>query len=294
MKITIKKYLVAVVLSVVSLTSCLDDSGYLDIYNAENNGAVVSFFGNNHGLYSTSIDYVVGYVNLSLVKLNVARAVGDVTVSLKLDTAALGVYNREQIALADKNKTEYNPYELLPDSTYSFINMTVTIPKGTLDYGFPISINADKISFDYNYVLPLTIESISGDAVLAENLKTSLLNVSVKNNYDGLYTVTGVLSGHPSVSGDILFEKLEYFTVGQFTNIFWQPYGKGGSQFGVQPAVTVNSDNYVTIGTGSESAAAIINQNSNSRYFPETKTFHLGFGWGARMVKDTLVYTGPR
>lgn len=287
----------------VGLNACLEDKGYTDIVNSDGNTPVVSLFGPEPGpgLYPLAIDFLTEVQDVPIT-VTAGRANADITVKLKLVPELVDAYNAqlEADALAafdtlDDGSANYDPYDILPDSTYTIPSLTIQIPKGTLDVDLIVKVNSSKISLDDNYILPVAIESISGDptAVVAENLDETMVNIQVKNNYDGIYKVKGLLQGHPSVSGPIDFKGLEYTTVSQYTNVFNQPYGTNG-QFAVVPSVTVNpADNSVTVGTGSADSPTIIDYGGG-KYIPADRTFYLNLGWTTRVATDTLIYTGPR
>jgi|GEM_PF-2579699 len=296
-------YYISIPMLLVGMNACLDDKGYTDIVNSEGNNPVVSLFGPEPGpgVYPLAIDFLTNVQDVP-VTITAARANADITVKLKLVPELIDAYNKqlEADALAaddtlDDGSANYDPFDILPDSTYSIPSFTIQIPKGTMDVDLILKINSSKISLDDNYIVPLVIESISGDpdAVVAQNMDETLVNIQVKNSYDGLYKVKGLLEGHPSVSGPIDFKGLEFTTVSQYTNVFNQPYGTNGL-FAVVPSVTVNpADNKVTIGTGSADSPTIIDFGG-AHYDPAKRIYYLKLGWTTRVATDTLTYTGPR
>ncbi len=190
------------------LSSCLDDKGYTDVINSENNKAVISLFGNEPGVFPTAVQ-ISASEDVALT-ITASKAVNDLTVTLKKGTAAqVEAYNEELKAAAieagDTTETGepiYTEYIMLPDSVYTIPSLTVTIPKGTLDADFVFPVNSLKMTLDLNYLIPFEIESVSGDpnAVIADNLKSVLLNVQLKNRFDGVYKTEGKMVDITSAS----------------------------------------------------------------------------------------------
>ena len=104
------------------------------------------------------------------------------TLSLALDTAALNAYNT----------TNNTNFTVLPDSVYTLTgSLDMTIPAGQRLDSVIINLNLLKLDLSGVYILPLTIASAS---VPIEQWNHLLLYISVKNAYDGDYTVTGTYS----------------------------------------------------------------------------------------------------
>lgn len=150
--------------------------------------AVASLAGNGGGnsmaasfaIQTTPTDYYI-IVNYAAADANA----NDVKVTLAVDTAVLGKYNRA-------NGTAY---ELLPTADYN-LSTTVTIPKGQRKVEYHMTFNTSLINPSVRYDLPLKIIDASGNTI-SGNFGTLNLLVGVKNAYDADYTTTGYLF-HPS------------------------------------------------------------------------------------------------
>ena len=216
----------------------------------------------------------------------------DVGVSLAVDTATLGKFNR----------TNSTSYPLLPTANYSLSN-NITIPAGQRKVEYHIKFNTSLIDPSATYALPLKIVNASG-VTISGNFGTLVLLVGVKNIYDGTYTIKGQIARNSATGPDLtlggtlksgLTTKLGTLTAN--TNSFGQ-YWKDGSNVGGIDGLflTVNqTTNAVTI--ASTANATLKNTAGyNSRYDPATKTFYLAFDWGTapatRIAVDTLVYKG--
>jgi hypothetical protein len=147
----------------------------------------------------------------------------------------------------------------------------------------------------------LTISDASGQKI--SNYSTLLLNVQAKNQYDGLYTLTGFLHrdldmtlGGPVQSGITM--PLATSTATAIT--FEQVWANGGALGGLNPVtIVINpTTNKVTSITSPVTDITSLPGYDN-RYDPVKKVFYLSIIWGGtdpahRSTVDTLTYTSPR
>ncbi|WP_342646880.1 DUF1735 domain-containing protein [Mucilaginibacter sp. CSA2-8R] len=256
---------------------------------------VASLAGNGGGnsmsasfsIQSAPTDYFI-YVNYAAPDANPS----DVGVSLAVDTATLGKFNR----------TNGSNYPLLPAADYSLSN-SITIPAGQRKVEYHIKFNTSLIDPSATYALPLKIVNASG-ATVSSNFGSLTLLIGVKNIYDGTYTIKGQITRNSATGPDTNlggFLKSGLTTkVGTLTatsSPFSQYWRDGSATGGIDGLfLTVNpATNAVTI--ASTGNATLKNTPGyNSRYDPATKTFYLAFDWGTapstRIVVDTLVYKG--
>ena len=140
-----------------------------------------------------------------------------VTATLALDSAFLNNYNAQQDAIAKKAQadylaadpthtvddsnypSDYDPYELMPDSTYSISSFAASIAAGHREDSIPIQIFTSKIASGHIYILPLTI---SNSSLPISNWNHLMLNIGAKNQWDGIYKVAGEFY-HPSYGDQI-------------------------------------------------------------------------------------------
>lgn len=168
----------------IFLASCLDDTGYLDVYNGVNKDvAVVSIGQAEHGLNVKTIDIQPEPTTISVV-VNAARLKTSSQVTLAIDPAILDRYNEEQAELDE----DWVDIEMLPADVFQIPSLTVTIPANTLDVPFTFTVNSGDIDLSKSYALPLVITDAE-NAVVASNLNTSIVNILVKNAYDGKYNI---------------------------------------------------------------------------------------------------------
>ena len=92
------------------------------------------------------------------------------TVSIGVDAAAFSAFDA-----APLEKVKYAP---MPDSTYSIVNKTATVPAGQTAALFKIAFKPSLINIsDTGYLLPITITNSSGYA-LNNGLKTAYLHIN--------------------------------------------------------------------------------------------------------------------
>lgn len=191
-----KKYLSILLFTaaVTSLTSCLkDDRPNL---TPTNSPAVVEFssstlelpsssVGTKYALYERAYEldpniempYVINYTGGS-------AAPKDIKIKLGIKPEAIDEYVAEQA----EDGIDLH-YTLLPSAFYS-IPAEVTIPKGQRMVKINVKLNTTLITdFDAQYVLPISITDADGTTI-SGNYGTILTKVSVKNKYDGNFTVT--------------------------------------------------------------------------------------------------------
>jgi Domain of unknown function (DUF1735) len=168
-----------------SLPSCLKNGNYyVDFASAGASVDLPLAASNANGLVAYTYNATITsatipvYVNLaSPAKLGTATSV-----TVALDTAGLDAYNTN-------NGTSY---ALLPDSVYTITgSYDLSIPANQRLDSFQVNLDLTKLDLSGTYVLPYTIASA---AVPIEQWNHLLLYISVKNQYDGNYTVTGTFS----------------------------------------------------------------------------------------------------
>lgn len=193
-----------VVFSILGLYSCLEDKGYTDLTKGSNLRPVVSLFGAQTGRYSVAIQ--ISAAEPLPVKISIGGASSDLTVTFQMDgQAAVDAYNaeleKEAIAAGDSlpdgtvDPAKFTPFILLPSNLYTIPSLDVPVKKGAVEAQLDIAFNSAAMSLTAKYCLPLSIVSVSGDsrAVIAENFKSILMYVQLKNKYDGLYEVNGTM-----------------------------------------------------------------------------------------------------
>jgi hypothetical protein len=126
------------------------------------------------------------------------NAANDITVNFKVDTSLVAKFNED-------NGTSY---PLLPTGSYE-VQATATIPKGATSTGnIPLKIIAkDRISPFQDYMIPVSIESISGAAVSAYQQTTYFVvngtaDLASMQPYDeSAWSIAGFSTEEPAEGG---------------------------------------------------------------------------------------------
>lgn len=213
-----------------TLSSCLKNGKYFTDFASA--GASVDLplaAANANGVVAFSFDASVTstkipvYVNVASPKvLN-----KPVNVTLAIDTAYLRQYN-------NANGTAY---EVLPDSVYTTTGFNLTVPAGQRLDSMVVTFNFSKMNLSHPYVLPITIAKAD---LPIEQWNHLILYVSVKNKYDGRYTVTGTFTDVTNSA----FTPLYPFVVDLITSgadnvtVYNEDYGINGYPFSTGSGVS--------------------------------------------------------
>ncbi|TWR28623.1 DUF1735 domain-containing protein [Mucilaginibacter achroorhodeus] len=242
----ITSYILLGVTAMLSLSSCLKDSGYIDF---SKNEPLVEFpLEANSGQFQSAAFDISSTPSTLQVAVNVASPAPltsalDVTVSV--DQATLDAYN-------SANSTNYL---VLPSADYA-LPAKVTVPANQRLGILNITIYTDKIDPSGSFALPLKITDASGKKI--SNYNTLIYSVGVKNKYDGVYTVTGTMNDvvNPALTSNYP-RTVDLVTTGANTNAYFDE-GLSGfahailnggtlSSYGqFAPVFTFDSNNKVT------------------------------------------------
>ncbi|MEJ7693381.1 DUF1735 domain-containing protein [Daejeonella sp.] len=223
------------------------------------------------------------------------------TVTLEFDAAAITEYNTA-------NKTSF---VLLPDALYTITNqpgvqktstgLEVTFLPG--EFSKEVAINLDGGKFDLSKTYALAYKMKSGTGLTISGTDKVLAAVSIKNKYDGKYTVNGsvVREGDPVLSGAFPEQEYILLTAGPNTldmnrNAVW---ASGSAIGGIGPfRLTLNPTTNVITVTDAVNAGVVNNPAGINKYDPATKTFQISVFWGNgpqhRAWEAKFVYKGPR
>src|SRR5664279_2212978 len=176
---------------ICSLPSCLKNgayyipfqdaapSVYLPLAATNSNGIIAKTY--NATVTSASFPVYVDYASPN-------PSSKATTLTLALDTAYLNSYN------SDNNTS----FEVLPDSVYTITGaFDRSIPAGQRLDSIVVNLDLTKLDLSGSYILPITIASAS---VPIEQWNHLLYYISVKNQYDGHYTVTGTFSDNTNAA----------------------------------------------------------------------------------------------
>jgi Domain of unknown function (DUF1735) len=99
------------------------------------------------------------------------------------------------------NDANGTSFEVLPDSLYTLDNAfikngdkyTYTFASGKFAKEFTIKLSGAKWDISHTYAVAFALSDVSGKKI-SSGADTIIATVSVKNKYDGIYTVTGTFS----------------------------------------------------------------------------------------------------
>ena len=318
MKKTYFKSILAGVLLVFSLSSCLkDDRLELDPAKGVNviefdNPGQISRIGTEVPVYSLAYPIIPGTTTVPItVSYSGPEAVApqDIVVSFSLAPASV-ITNYNTLYT-----TNYVPMDL---ATYSIDATSVTIPKGQAKASFNITIRTSLFNLSQSYALPLRINTVSSGTI-SGNFGTIILNFVGKNAYDGIYkptagefqrysnpttpTVNDALNGFMGNNANMTFTTADANTC-TIGNLRWgssvpntgQGSGVAGIdnlQFIVDPVT-----NLVTCRSlGNATLRNIV--GAVNKYDPASRTFPVSFDWNQTAAKRevkglVLVYQGVR
>lgn len=283
------KSLLAIALITVLFNSCLKEHNSEDVL--KDKGSVISKIqevGQYGFVKAISLNVTPSTETLDLITLQVwaprdNKPSGKVHLKLTLDSNAV-------ISQGLKN---------LPASAYSGLVLEYDVAAGE-SVSVPITINKNNLNLSYTYGIGFILQTAS-QGVISEIDKEIVVQIGLKNAYDGIYKTRGytLRAGDPVLTGNFSNVEIGLVTAGVYVNDFDRPQVWGDGQTGVaigNPRITVDpATNNVTI---TSSGGAMNYPGYPSRYDPATKTFYLGFTWGAgptaRAAFDTMVYNRPR
>jgi hypothetical protein len=222
--------LTVLVLTVTSLSSCLKDSRFVN-YAGVTPFVELPLVAANGAFTAEAFTIVATPINLPLA-VNYAAPkprTSPLTVTLKIDQAALDAYN----------KANSTTFTILPAADYSIASLTATIPAGQNTATINIIINISKVDPNGSFILPISIADAGG--VVISTSSTIFYNVQAKNKYDGLWTVNGTMNdnANPALTG---YYPVNYYLVtqGAASNAMADP-GTGSFKHFILNGTTVSS-----------------------------------------------------
>ena len=297
---------------VIAGTGCLKDKGFEDhqygINDPDNSPAGIGFnlgikLRNTAGvLVADTAQTISGLVNVMLFSGQLATA--DIHVTLQVDPTII----------ADYDTTNGTLIEALDPTLYNF-NADVVIAKGSnlakVIVTIPTTVPLDPTK---TYGIGFRITGVDAGYTIASNENRLLLEVAIKNRYDGIYSLTGFHNRDPY---NFPYNVEEYMiTAGPNSAAFyWPEKNDYGHPIGIAPEQTnwygnvvapvVVFDlttNEITDVYNGNSGGPVISPYSGSPtqhnyYDPATKTIYVSWEYNGNPLRaffDTLVYTGVR
>lgn len=226
----------------------------------------------------------------------------DIELTLAVDPFALEEYNTQMV-----EELGGGTYEMMPDTYYSFDDVTATIPAGETRVNISITVFPEEFDLTKNFALPIRIVSAS-KGVLSAHFSVAILAVVIKNKYDGVYEIldgsitrNSATGPDPALGGDYVDGLTVDWATINGNSCGWAPLWKEGSGVGgiggTNTVIDEGTNLTTTTATGNatmKNTPATINE-----YFPDDKQFILNFDWGnapnTRIIADLqLQWIGPR
>lgn len=137
------------------------------------------------GLYEQPVLLGESVFELGVYKSGINQANASVTVQLNVDEAALMAY-----------KATNAKCELLPEKYYHIDSYTVTIAEGKEREAFKVNLHGiDENFVGKNYILPLSITSVSPSVEILEGKKTVLVSFNrFRNAWECKYRAVGTVT----------------------------------------------------------------------------------------------------
>ena len=273
-------YLLALLLS-LGMVSCLKDEEYDDgrIQSVRNSSQPKMV---EVKLSSSSASQ---FLVLSFNNSNVDTTFNLIPINLSTSSPAT---EDLQVTLTQKNSlvTDYNAangtdYKVPTASMFSVVNTggVVTIPKGSNTAYLQVKLKPSAFLGE-NWALGYEISAVDkAGYTISGNLKSGIVAIGVKNEYEGTYHTTGYFQ-HPSVPRAI--DQEDYLSTAGPNSVSKTL----GDLSGTNIVITINPNNTVSIAPGSGTsgttatvAAMAGDATYNNTYDPATKTFWLKYGY---------------
>ena len=116
----------------------------------------------------------------------------DVTAQSDLKQAATVDFELSQTLLDDYNLEHGTAFVLLPDANYDFVGVTgttISFPADEFSTSVDISLNPAGLDFSKQYALPFLFKNPSSGYSVSKTSEGVVIQVTVKNAFDGKYTV---------------------------------------------------------------------------------------------------------
>ena len=318
--LTIKTLLLMCSMSLL-FASCKKD----DIEELGDAGQTIVKIPSDDGVNLIAMDLVSTAQNINLLEIR-----RDVHSEASLNSTLTVKVVEDPQGVADYNAAHNTNYTVLPTTAYTIDpsnpkvgnEYTVTFAPGEFVKYIKVQVpDATVLNPNSKYATFFTISSVEGNGKASADLDASLVEVGVKNRWDGVYKVTGTmvdltnatLTGYYPLTFELrttgantvaVFDKSQ----GTQTHLILSgtslsQYGSYGLNLTFDPAtnkITSITNSYGQLSGGFQRSAALDPTGVNA-YDPVTKTIKIkyllqqGAGFTTRTIFDeTWVYTGPR
>lgn len=272
------------------------------------------------GYKSVNVDFipepqVIEMIDVRRDVANNAELNKPMTVIVQDDPGAVTTYDPTMLPLPAGSYTVGSATPLVGNS------YTLTFAPGELAKQIVFTLtDATTLNLSSKYGMGFTITTIDGNGKIAPEQKTLVVEVGAKNDYDGVYQVSGTFFhptnaalvgpfGTTSTGGPLECDlvtngsnsvRRDYGApVGESIIIFNSSTGNLTYFTGVKMRFAVNAaTNAVTVTPSDAASAAVDSSPYNCTYNPSTRTFTLNYAWsaagGQRVITEVLQYLRPR
>ncbi len=224
------------------------------------------------------------------------------------------VIEEDATLVDDYNDVHGTTYETLAPNVYTIDaanpksgnDWTVTMGPGEFAKPMIITVpNALNIDLTKTYAFGFRIKSVDQNGKISAEYQTAVVEIGVKNDWDGIYTVTGEAWRNDPASNlqgpwgpvDRIFATAGPTTLQWEGSVPWANGSGSALPAGYEPTITLNpATNTLTL--SSPGNFITLDPTYNNRYDPATRTFHFRFYWGAgpgsRLQTIAAKYKGPR
>lgn len=317
----IQSLLALIIVSSLTITSCLKDKDYdkSKIQSVQGGNVPVIGIGlsatNSSNFLSIAIanssnDTVMNLIPVVLSTANPAAQ--DIHVTLVESDTLLIPYNA---ANTDTTETPENPKpsgkvtHLVPSRKFTVVNPggVVTIPKGARTGYLQVKfVPADFL--DSTYALAFSISAIAEKGyVISGNLNFGIVAINIKNKYDGIYNLRGFFNRTSPDYSAPYNETVSMITTGaNSVAMYWKgnfahPIAGGTGSFAdltTEYFFDLTTNAIVSVDNPYPGTLVFTNgPATDNRYDPATKTIYAQCYYNGnlqRMFTDTMTYVGPR
>jgi len=310
--------ILALIALVILQTSCLKDKGFENQEYGINFPGSVSGNGVGFNLEGGSSNFKTAGINAQNTPQQVDPSVMTLALYTSTTVATEDVHVHvasDPTLISDYNTANGTQIVPLDPSVFSVQTLDPVIPVGSQNTSLNVTVNSTA-SLDPTvvYGVAFRINSVDGNYTIAENMKTIIVQILIKNRFDGVYQVTGtalrVVGGSidAALSGTITPYEVNYSTSGansvQHEGSFhwanWTSAGGSSLPGGYEPNIEFDptSLNVVAVSSLNGAVSGQTGTSYNQHYDPITKKMYYEFTWGAgptaRLMTIEATYLRPR
>lgn len=200
------------------------------------------------------------------------------------------------------NEEQETDMEAIPENAFSITSYDVTIPKGQKTGTLKVTFKPEEFDLSADYVLVLKIESVTGTkAPISGNFGLIALNVGAKNQWDGVYKVTGTTVDANGLYKGVYPTQAAMISAGanstlyynveiDYPNFLVENISTGGlANTGIRPKFTIDkTTNNVVITNGASDITV------KGKYDPEKRSFEIEWQLGRWHTTEKWEYLEPR